>query len=149
MTIRTPKNWIGDEGRRNREHAALFAGLITRAYGTTFELFVGHHVAFKARHQNLTTENEIPSADTLIFDHEIMKEVFGDKYLGVLVQLAQVPCGQREELLSKLMLEVAGEVKELCPFALMAQGDSPRAFPTEDWGQVDRMANESPGTMEI
>lgn len=83
--IKTPKNWIGDEGRRNREHAALYAGIITRAYGVTFELFVGHHVAFKSTHESLTTENEIPSADTLLFDHDIMKEVFGDKYLGVLI----------------------------------------------------------------
>lgn len=142
--IKTPKNWIGDEGRRNREHAALYAGIITRAYGVTFELFVGHHVAFKSTHESLTTENEIPSADTLLFDHDIMKEVFGDKYLGVLIQLAQVPCNQREELMQRLLMEQAQAVPALCPFAIMARGDSPRAVSMEfeatsarleeDWG---------------
>lgn len=134
--IRTPKNWIGDEGRRNRTHALLYANIITRAYGATFELFVGHHVAFKAKHDNLTTENEIPSADTLLFDHEIMKELFGDQAIPVMQRLATVPCNEREEMLAGML--TTPDV--LCPYKIASQlaameGRSAE-FDSEDWGQA-------------
>jgi len=133
MTISTPKNWIGDEGRRNRVHALLYANIITRAYGATFELFVGHHVAFKAKHDNLTTENEIPSADTLLFDHEIMRELFGNQAIPVMQQLAAVPCNAREQLLESML----STPDVLCPYRIAAHLASLEER-SEDWGQIER-----------
>jgi hypothetical protein len=47
---------------------------------------------------NLETENEIPSADTLLFDHEVMTRVFGDRAVSIMVHLASIPAESRDEV---------------------------------------------------
>lgn len=100
------KDYLGFEGRRNKTHAALYTELMKRAIdGADVSVIIGHHLTFEIS-GNLETENEIPSADTLIFDHDLMKAVFGDRAVGIMMHLAAVPCEARDELLGKYMGKV-------------------------------------------
>ena|SRR5215471_18013464 len=111
------KPWIQSEGKRNRDNAMLYVTLITKAYGVQFEMFIGHHLAYKSQHDAKTTLDEIPSADTLLFDHEIMTAVFGQRAIPIMQMLAAKPCGEREQLLETLLAR--GQNEELCPYQLM------------------------------
>lgn len=90
----TSTHYLGGEGKRNRDHAALFTALLTRAWGEC-EVIVGHHVAFEFA-GDLNTEDEIPSADCLLFDHGIMTAVFGEQAIPLMQRIAALKPGERE-----------------------------------------------------
>lgn len=114
------KAWISFEGKRNRTNAMLYAALITKAYGTEFEMFIGHHLAYKPQASAIVTLDEIPSADTLLFDHEIMRANFGPRYIEVMQQLVAQPCEERERLLERLLQSgMTGGVPAVCPFQIV------------------------------
>lgn len=117
VTALAQKPWIQMEGKRNRDNAMLYVTLITRAYGVEFEMFIGHHLAYKNQHMATTTLDEIPSADTLLFDHDIMTAVFGQRAIAIMQMLAAKPCGERERLLETLLAR--GQNETLCPYELM------------------------------
>ena len=101
----TIKDYLGTENARNKANAALFTALLQAAFGPDIDVLVGHHITFE-RHGQIDSENEVPSADTLIFDHAIMFKVFGERALSIMLRAAAKPCEQREEL-------VAGEYAAL------------------------------------
>lgn len=117
-------DWIMAEGGRNRNAAMLSAQLLTMSYGPTFELFIGHHIAYKAKHEDTTTLSEIPSIDTLLFNHPIMQDVFGERYLDVVVQLARTPTEKRERALEQMLHDYAsGSLPEkLCKYSMVQNG---------------------------
>lgn len=93
------KDYLGYENNdRNKRHADTFARLMHLALGQTTQVFIGHHLSFQLN-GDLATENEIPSADCLMFDHDIMGKVFGAKALAVMLRLAALPCDQRDDTL--------------------------------------------------
>src|SRR5689334_9675890 len=96
------KDFLGFENARNKEHAALYTSILQVALQSERQLsvLIGHHLCLEIN-GDLNTENEIPAADTLIFDHEIMSAVFGDRAINIMQQLAAVPCQLRDEHLSK------------------------------------------------
>lgn len=99
----TPKKYIGDEIQRNKSSAHLFAAMVRIAFGKDDPVMVGHHIGFEIGN-DLDTENEIPSADTLIFDHDIMGAVFGDKAIETMQALAAIPVAKRDaELLRRFL----------------------------------------------
>lgn len=116
------KEWIMVEGRRNKQNAALYATLVCGSYGQSFEMFIGHHLAYKQKHEEITTLSEIPSADTLLFDHEIMIDVFDVRALDVMAQLARTPAVHREGLLAQMLHDHAkGNLLELlCQYTVEA-----------------------------
>lgn len=95
------KDYLSFENARNKEHAQLYINLIQRAMSGC-AVFIGHHLAFELN-GDLATENEIPSADTLLFDHDIMTAVFGNDAKVVMRKLAEVPVGDRDTLLNTLL----------------------------------------------
>lgn len=95
--------WISVEGHRNRQNAALYAALVCGAYGQSFEMFIGHHLAYKQKHEEITTLSEIPSADTLLFNHDIMIDIFDVRALDVMSQLARTPAAYREQVLEQML----------------------------------------------
>jgi hypothetical protein len=101
-----PKDYLGTENARNKEHAVMYQRLIEMAMGPCAVL-VGHHLSLEFN-GDINTENEIPSADTMIFDHAIMKEVFGDAAGVVMAALAAQPVegGKRDALLADFMERV-------------------------------------------
>lgn len=93
------KDYLGFENARNKSHAQAYIDLVKLAFGLDTAVFIGHHISLELN-GDLSTENEIPSADSLIFDHEIMGKVFGEDAIPLVVRLAMVPCGERDEMLA-------------------------------------------------
>ena len=91
--------YLKGEVQRNREHAGLFQRLLRIAWGDC-AIIVGHHVAFQFD-GDLTTEDEIPSADTLLFDHGVMGAVFGDRAREVMQRIAPLRPGEREQAVTR------------------------------------------------
>jgi len=93
------KDYLGYENARNKANAQLYVDLIQAAYGQCAVL-IGHHLTFEF-HGDVGTENEIPSADTLCFDHEVMGRVFGEDAPLIMRQMASVPAEARDKILSE------------------------------------------------
>ena len=100
MAMTNIKDYLGYENARNKTHAQLYVAVLRTALGEGSAVLIGHHLTFELD-GNIDTENEVPSADCLMFDHDIMKAVFGKGALPLMVALATRPCEQRDELLYK------------------------------------------------
>lgn len=116
MALQTTKYWLQAENDRNTHHGDVFIDLIKRAFGVDEVVMVGHHFVFEPKGSmaalDLTHLNEIPSADTLIFDHDIMGEVFGEDAERIMVQCALAKVADRDALVREALdrlppLEVA------------------------------------------
>ena len=97
---RTKLGLIDHEADRNIANGDLFEAIIREAHeGVTF-VAAGHHfmVLCTGRHVPL----EIPSADSLIFDHRVAKVIWGADYKLVLSRLALEPAESRDVLLRDL-----------------------------------------------
>lgn len=102
-SILNPKDYLGSERDRNVKSADLFEKMVKIAFGEDrTSVMTGHHIGFEFDN-DIKTENEIPSADSLLFCHQIMGAVFGDRAGIVMIQLAMVPAEQREDLLRRFM----------------------------------------------
>jgi hypothetical protein len=94
------------ENDRNNENADLYKAIIREAYGVS-DVICGHHLVYQyedKRQDGFTYQviEEIPSADTLIFDHAVAKKLWGEQdYMTYLAALACEPCETRDELLAK------------------------------------------------
>lgn len=96
------KDYLGYENARNKKHAATYEKLLRIALlqeGAKVDVLIGHHICFEID-GDLTTENEIPSADCLMFDHDLMSRVFGGDAMQIMMHLAKNPVGERDFLLS-------------------------------------------------
>lgn len=94
------------ENDRNTENGHLFKAIIQECFNVS-DVICGHHLSYEYRETRgdgftYTMVQEIPSADALIFDHDIAKKVWGPKFKDVLVMLALEPVETRDELLGKL-----------------------------------------------
>lgn len=105
------KDWLSWENDRNKRFAALYVGIMKRAFEKP-EVIIGHHLTFELN-EDLNTENEIPSADTLMFDHYIMTKVFGDQAISIMHHLAATPCESRDAVLACYWGNLNGENAEL------------------------------------
>ena len=97
-----PKDYLTYENERNRKHAALYESLLKRALGANWVVLTGHHFLYE-RGGDVNTEGEVPSADTVIFDHDIMQAVFGKHCISIMQRLAAVPTDQRDSVLAEEM----------------------------------------------
>jgi hypothetical protein len=98
------------ENARNAKHRQLFSDMIREAYGAD-QVIIAHHLVYVAGEKRIENGlefdyqivEEIPSADTLIFDHDAAKTIWGERYWqGVLVKLAMLPVEARDQLLHAL-----------------------------------------------
>lgn len=96
-----PKDYLGTENTRNKQYTKLFTDMIRAAYGDNNDVLIGHHLTFEA-HGDINTENEIPAADTLIFCHDLMTRVFGQRAGRVMRELATLPVSRRDDRLMEL-----------------------------------------------
>lgn len=94
MTRPTAK-FLKDEGKRNRANADLFRAMLCVAWGEDCDIIVGHHINFQFD-KDFRTEDEIPAADTLLFDHDIMWAVFGAESWDIMRHLAELLPYERE-----------------------------------------------------
>jgi hypothetical protein len=73
--------------------------MIRETYDQVQLVVVGHHIIYK---QEGISPQEIPSADYLIFNHDIAQKIWGWKWCEVLTKLALEPVATRDALLHKL-----------------------------------------------
>jgi hypothetical protein len=95
------KDWLSCENARNKQFAGLYVAIMKKAFRVKAEpeVLIGHHLTFELD-GDLNTENEIPSADCLMFDHYIMGQVFGDQAISIMQHLAATPCESRDGVLA-------------------------------------------------
>lgn len=91
------------ENDRNGENADLYKAIIREAYGVT-DVICGHHLVYQVEDKRAdgftyTFVEEIPSADTLIFDHDVAEKIFGAEFKRILTILALTPIAERDKLL--------------------------------------------------
>lgn len=94
------------ENDRNSENADIYKAIIREAYGVS-DVICGHHLVYQVEDKRedgftYTFVEEIPSADTLIFDHDVAKKIWGANYKTILVSLALEPIATRDQLLGQL-----------------------------------------------
>lgn len=110
------KDWLTTENARNKQYAGLYVAIMKKAFGAATqkepEVLIGHHLTFELN-GDLDTENEIPSADCLMFDHYIMEKVFGDQAITIMQHLASTPCESRDKVLAAYWGDLNGENDEL------------------------------------
>lgn len=91
------------ENDRNVENAKLYKSIIREVFGVT-DVIIGHHLVYEVaekRSDNFTYQivEEIPSADALIFCHDVAKKLWGVQYKMILARLAIEPEASRDALL--------------------------------------------------
>lgn len=101
------------ENDRNQVYEPLFEDIIKEVYGA-HKVICGHHLVYQTQ-ENLvhpetgpyvhTFTQELPSADWLIFDHDVARKLWGDNFREILSQLACEPVSTRDALLSDLYYE--------------------------------------------
>jgi hypothetical protein len=96
-----------DENNRNAKWAELYTGIIKEAF-TVSGVIIGHHLTFV---QYTVVDGfpyhipqEIASADTLIFDHDVAQKIWGIYYEEALKSLALMPVKYRDGELSILYM---------------------------------------------
>ena len=91
------------ENDRNADYSDLYKAIIREAFGVQ-DVIIAHHLVYvvveKRDGFDYQIVEEIPAADTLIFDHDIAKKIWGDSWQRVLVKLAMEPCETRDDLLA-------------------------------------------------
>ncbi len=107
MSVDNPKYYLQAENDRNTHNGMIFIEIIKRAFRVDEVVMVGHHFVFEPqsamKQLDLTQLNEIPSADTMLFDHPIMIAVFGDEALPLMARLSQVGCEARDALVREAL----------------------------------------------
>lgn len=93
------RDYLGEENRRNRSNAALYTKLIKKVFDVDGVL-VAHHLVFE---KGSAPVYEIPSADSLMFDHEIMGKAFGERAVDIMRDLASVPVDERDAKLASYL----------------------------------------------
>lgn len=92
------KDYLNSENERNHHNHALYERLLRLAFGPDVSVLVGHHLTFTLEAGG--DPNEIPSADTTMFDHDLMARAFGTPgCYEVMAQLALEPAVQRDRRL--------------------------------------------------
>lgn len=89
------KDYLLSENERNHRNHPLYQRLMKLALGEC-DVLVAHHLTFTFANEE---PNEIPSADTLIFDLDLMSKVFGTQAQDIMAHLAQLGVDARDALL--------------------------------------------------
>lgn len=94
------------ENDRNAESADLFKAIIREAFGVQ-DVIIAHHLVYVTQEKRADgfmyqLVEEIPSADSLIFDHDVAAKIWGPGFKDVLSRLAQEPVATRDKLMGEL-----------------------------------------------
>lgn len=96
------KDYLTYENARNKANKKLYCDILIAAYPCEQSLLMAHHLCIQL--PEMEDADEIPAADTLIFDHEIMSRAFGSlpRAVEVMQACAAVPVEERDQLLGEL-----------------------------------------------
>lgn len=93
------------ENDRNATNNQLFKDIIREACGVQ-DVIIAHHLVYVRTEMrggfSYEIVEEVPSADALIFDHEVAAKIWGPGFLTTLSRLAIEPVASRDKLLASL-----------------------------------------------
>lgn len=94
------------ENDRNAKNRDLFAAMIKEAYGAD-QVIIAHHLVYVAvdkRNDGFEYQivEEIPSADTLIFDVVAAEKIWGERWRVILPQLSVMSTEDRDKYVKHL-----------------------------------------------
>lgn len=93
------------ENDRNAVSSDLFKAMIRECFGVS-DVIIAHHLVYVTQEtrEGFTYQviEEVPSADSLIFDHDIAKRIWGENFMDVLKRLACEPVATRDKVLAEL-----------------------------------------------
>jgi hypothetical protein len=94
------------ENNRNTEFSGCFKSVIREAYGVQ-DVICAHHLVYvkEETHKDgfkYQVVEEIPSADALIFDHDVARKIWGDQWQAMLTRFALEPVESRDALFASL-----------------------------------------------
>lgn len=97
------EEFLGTELNRNKANADVYEKFLRLAFpGENLSVLIGHHICLEFD-KDLQTENEIPAADTLLFDPVLSEKVFGQNYKDILPALALLPIAARDAKFRELV----------------------------------------------
>lgn len=94
------------ENDRNSENSECWKAVVREAFAVT-DVICGHHIVYQVEEKRgdgftYTFVQEIPSADALIFDHDVARKIWGDGWQHCLTQLALEPIESRDALFATM-----------------------------------------------
>lgn len=93
------------ENDRNADSSKLFRDILAEVFGAT-QSIIAHHLTYVTEDMQdgfaIQTVQEIPGADTLIFDHDIAQALWGASWRDNLTELALTPVATRDAVLARL-----------------------------------------------
>lgn len=103
------KDYLVYENQRNHDNHKIFQRFLQAALGEQkIEVLVAHHIVYTVLDANgdaVGEPNEIPSADTLLFDPDLMTAVFGEKARAIMMTLCHRTPDLREKVLEDFLNE--------------------------------------------
>lgn len=93
------KDYLTAENTRNQKGHRVFIRFFKRCFGQQCDVLIAHHLTCRLGSQTL----EVPSADTLWFDHELMYRVFGEETPNIIQVLAGNKAAHRDETVSRFL----------------------------------------------
>lgn len=109
------KYYLQAENDRNVRSHRIFERVLKVAFGENEVVLVGHHFVIAPNGDITQGVNELPSADTIIFDHVIMDRVFGTGAVNVMIACARKPVEERDAELEKWLNTYHPYVAEAVP----------------------------------
>lgn len=106
------ENFLSTEDQRNYTSHKVFERFLRRAFGNDLQVMVGHHIAFFKGDE---IPNEIPSADTLLFNPTLMELVFKADAPAVMLMLVRRPPEVREKALTDWLDRLDAQDRENAP----------------------------------
>ena len=100
------ESYVRYEVDRNHRSKPVFQVLLRRAYGPGSTVIISHHLTVMCPKGVV---HEIPSADTILFDPDIMGSVFGPRAAGRMAMLAKIRPEPREERIKNWLRAIATE----------------------------------------
>lgn len=95
------QNFLMVENKRNHDAHATFERFLHRAVGPC-QVLIAHHIVYIPEGTDIPTE--IPSADTLCFNPDLMNTVFGEeKAGGIMLTLARRTPDLRDKVLADFL----------------------------------------------
>ncbi len=94
------KDFLTYENNRNKQHSQFLKTVLTKIFGEGEMIVIGHHICYG-------DDIEIPSIDTLYFDHDAMTQLFGEAAPTVMVKLAKAPVPDRDHVFRNFFDTVA------------------------------------------
>jgi hypothetical protein len=91
------------EDQRNVDMQDVFEAMIKETYPDVKGVGCGHHIMYMR--EGHVMPYDYPSADALIFDHQVAQTIWGEAWQHTLTELALVPATARDALLRQLYAE--------------------------------------------